>query len=203
MMNSITKESINISTAKFMLMEQQLIKQQLEIERLSKLSLQHSNTLKECQNTCATSVNQIELMSALTTNRFQSVNEMKQLKESLILLFTSGNKNLVNINTDNINFNNINSNNMDHSNIKAMTEDIKNEMFNSNFKTNLDMRKLENELRTTQKDLLQAKIYITHLESNLSDFIDDVQRIGGIKSTVDLKDLPKLNLGKLYLIIIV
>ena len=115
-------------------------------------------------------MNQVEFMAALTTNRFQSVNEMKLMKESL--LHELANMNMKSINGTNTNHTSIengfmnyssnnNNNNNDNNNSvsKAIVEDFKNEMFTTNFKVNLDMRKLETDLRTTQKDLSQAKVY--------------------------------------------
>ena len=68
-------------------------------------SIIFSNRIKELLQSSANNVNQVEFMAALTTSRFQTINEMNALKETLLQSTTSPNNN------QNNNHNNNNSNN--------------------------------------------------------------------------------------------
>ncbi|RYH21261.1 hypothetical protein EON65_21105 [archaeon] len=178
-----TAEPGNMKVAKLMHFETHLARLTSDVEKLMNISAQHGMKIKELIVAAANSVSQVEFMSAITTTRFQNLNVVKTMKsdkeEGGPHQDTSHNK---------ISAANAVATAMQEE-MKAQLIQMENEIFNQNFKSGIDMKKVENENKIRQKEIFELKSHIRSLEQKLEKFAEAVEA-GGIHTNIKFAPPP-------------
>lgn len=172
----------SMKLAKMMQFENTMTRLSKDVEKLMVVSAQHGMKIKELIVNAANSVSQVEFMAAITTTRFQNLNVVNTMKSDEKkpsdgdgpakpqAFSNSGNKEEVDA-------------------LKSQVSQLENELFNQNFKSGMEIKKLENELKIRQKEIFEVKGVIRQLENKLEMFAEAVEA-GGIHTNVHFTHPP-------------
>ncbi len=150
--------------------ENQLLRLNRDVEKLVGIAAQHGAKIKELVQQVSNSVTQVEFMSAITTTRFQNlhiVQNMKQEAKDEHSIMPATSEALFNDGRD-----------AEMKQYKGQLSQLENELFQSNFKTSMDMKKMENEIKVSRKEFYEMKNYIITLEKKLEKFVKAVEDVG-------------------------
>jgi hypothetical protein len=157
-----------LKLAKSIQLESQLKKLSLEVEKLMNIASQHGLKIKELTQHAANSVSQVEFMSAITTTRFQALNVAKSMK---VEEKTSNNP----VDTHD-RFED--KENYEMKQIKNTLQHLENEQNSMTFRSNMETKRLEHEMRISKKEFQEMKSYISQLETKLEQFVGAVEEAG-------------------------
>jgi hypothetical protein len=176
--------SNHVPIARLLSVESQVSKITAEMEKLILISTQHGSRIKELIVASSNSVSQVEMMSTVTTTRFQHMNDLKALRKNLQAKYEDlGSGNVVPAHDE-----------MDSKDTKALTskiDELQNELSNSNFKASMEVNKLKMELKSSKKDYDELKRFVTVLETKLGALVQDAKE-NGIKTSVQMDDMPEI-----------
>jgi hypothetical protein len=176
--------SNHVPIARLLSVESQVNKITAEMEKLILISTQHGSRIKELIVASSNSVSQVEMMSTVTTTRFQHMNDLKALRKNLQAKYEDlGSGNVVSAHDE-----------MDSKDTKALTskiDELQNELSNSNFKASMEVNKLKMELKSSKKDYDELKRFVTVLETKLGALVQDAKE-NGIKTSVQMDDMPEI-----------
>jgi hypothetical protein len=171
-----------LKIAQSLSIEYQLKKLSSEVDKLINISAQHGMKIKELTLAASSSVSQVEFMSAITTTRFQALHVAKQMAS------TKDHEVIIEKTIDEP------KENPDIKSIRAQIQTIENQQFNNAFKNQMEMKKLENEVKISHKQFFEMKNYIAQLERNLDKLVDKITDAG---IDTDIKFSDKNNQNKL------
>ena len=163
-------ETTGYKVMKLMQFENQLLRLNRDVEKLVGIAAQHGAKIKELVQQVSNSVTQVEFMSAITTTRFQNlhiVQNMKQEAKDEHSIMPATSEALFNDGRD-----------AEMKQYKGQLSQLENELFQSNFKTSMDMKKMENEIKVSRKEFYEMKNYIITLEKKLEKFVKAVEDVG-------------------------
>jgi hypothetical protein len=176
--------SNHVPIARLLSVESQVNKITAEMEKLILISTQHGSRIKELIVASSNSVSQVEMMSTVTTTRFQHMNDLKALRKNLQAKYEDlGSGNVVPAHDE-----------MDSKDTKALTskiDELQNELSNSNFKASMEVNKLKMELKSSKKDYDELKRFVTVLETKVGALVQDAKE-NGIKTSVQMDDMPEI-----------
>lgn len=172
-------QSVNVKVAKLMNFEATMGKLNRDVEKLMVISAQHGMKLKELIVTAANSVSQVEFMAAITTTRFQNLNVVQTMK--------LGDKPAEEA-TKPQNASSA-ANDEEVKALKFQVSQLESELFNQNFKSDMEKKKMETELKIRQKEVAEVKSHIRQLELKLEKFAEAVEA-GGISTNVHFSHPP-------------
>ena len=166
---SFMQEVTQLKIAHALNIENQLRKLSNDVDKLMTIASQHGVKIKELVSISANSVSQVEFMSAITTTRFQTLNVVKSISTKAESKPEGGNP-LVEIDSR--------TDDNELKQIKNNIQHLENEQNSMNFKSNMETKRLDNELKVSRKELFELKSYIHVLESKLERFVDAVETAG-------------------------
>jgi hypothetical protein len=156
-----------LKLAKSIHLESQLKKLSLEVEKLMNIASQHGLKIKELTQHAANSVSQVEFMSAITTTRFQALNVAKSMKVE-----EKTSNNIVDTHDRD------DKENYEMKQIKNTLQHLENEQNSMTFRSNMETKRLEHEMRISKKEFQDIKSYISQLETKLEQFVGAVEEAG-------------------------
>ena len=174
----------SVPIAKLLAVEAQVNKLTSEMEKLILISTQHGSRIKELIIASSNSVSQVEMMSTVTTTRFQHMNDLKTLRKNLQAKYEELSLGGVDHSADEID-------NKESKALASKINDVQNEVSNTAFKNTMEMNKLKMELKASKKDYDELKRYVNALEAKLGTLIEDIQE-NGIKTAIRMDDMPEL-----------
>lgn len=174
----------SVPIAKLLAVEAQVNKLTSEMEKLILISTQHGSRIKELIIASSNSVSQVEMMSTVTTTRFQHMNDLKTLRKNLQAKYEELSLGGVDHSADEID-------NKESKALASKINDVQNEVSNTAFKNTMEMNKLKMELKSSKKDYDELKRYVNALEAKLGTLIEDIQE-NGIKTAITMDDMPEL-----------
>eukprot|EP01032_Pedospumella_encystans_P013397 gene13397-15425_t len=124
-------------------------------------------------------------MSAVTTARFQHINDLKALRSNLQMKYEQSQPGAAE---------GLLSDDAESKEIKAMSSrlfELESEASNTKFKHGMEMNKLKLELKDSKKDFDDLKRFVAILESKLGSFIQD-SKDNGIKTNIAMDDMPEI-----------
>jgi hypothetical protein len=185
MSSRVSNQQNGVPIAKLLAVENQVNKLTSEMEKLILISTQHGSRIKELIVASSSSVSQVDMMSTVTTTRFQHMNDLKALRKNLQAkyedMFSA---------TGEAKF----PDEADSKEVKELSSklgELQSEMSNSSFKTNMEVNKLKMELKSSKKDCEDLKRFVGVLESKLGALIEDA-KASGIKTSIEMDDLPEI-----------
>ncbi len=174
-----------VPIAKLLAVETQVGKLSSEMEKLILISTQHGMRIKELIVASTNSVSQVDMMSAVTTARFQHINDLKALRSNLQIKYEQSQPGAAE---------GIFNDDAESKEIKAMScrlLELENEASNTKFKHGMEMNKLKLELKDSKKEFDDLKRFVAILESKLGSFIQDAKD-NGIKTNIAMDDMPEI-----------
>lgn len=185
MTSRVSSQHNAVPISKLLAVETQVGKLSSEMEKLILISTQHGMRIKELIVASSNSVSQVDMMSAVTTARFQHINDLKALRSNLQIKFEQSQPGAAEgIFTDDA----------ESKELKAMScrlLELESEASNAKFKHGMELNKLKIELKDSKKDFDELKRFVSILESKLGSFIQDAKD-NGIKTNIEMDDMPEI-----------
>lgn len=163
---------------KLMQVESQLSTVARDVEKLMSISAQHGTKIKELVVGMANSVSQVEFMAAITTQRYQSLNIAKQMEQSKAAEAAAAASDTI-LSSDVRSTVSHDSGELDK--LKVQISSLETEMFNMNFKSDMDRKRLENDVKQAKVENLELRQSITLLERKFEEFVESIQAKSGFE----------------------
>lgn len=174
-----------VPISKLLAVEAQVGKLSSEMEKLILISTQHGMRIKELIVASTNSVSQVDMMSAVTTARFQHINDLKALRSNLQMKYEQSLPGAAE---------GLLADDSESKELKAMASrlfEVESEASNAKFKHGMELNKLKLELKDSKKEFDELRRFVSILESKLGSFIQDAKD-NGIKTNIAMDDMPEI-----------